>query len=280
MLFGGSGRTVPGRILAVLVAAGLSFGVAMVAGWAGGLVGLDWPPKPSGVFGVGLGIAAALLVAFEMLLWPRKLLRGRRLGSTRVWVQVHVWVGFVSLPVVVAHAGFGWGGPLPATTLALFLAVYASGVWGLILQQWLPSKLLADLPGETVAAEGPQLAEGMAESAFRLVGAAVADGADEAELTDFRDRLLLPYLRKGRKASDLGRRAEAERWFNRLAAAAPPAARGHVDKLREVADARRQLDTQRAVNGWLHGWLVVHLPLSVAMTGLMVLHAVRALKYW
>ena len=29
-----------------------------------------------------------------------------------------------------------------------------------------------------------------------------------------------------------------------------------------------------------HNWLLLHLPLSVAMTALMVLHAVRALKFW
>jgi hypothetical protein len=267
--------------LAVLVAAGVSFGGGVAAAWAGSLFGAwEWPPKPSGWFGVTLGFVAAGVVLFEMLIWPRKLFRGWRLGATRRWLQLHVWAGFASLPVVVLHAGFGFGGPLPAATLILFLAVYASGVWGLVLQQWLPQKMLADVPNETVAAEAGALGEGFATEAERLTQAGVADGADAGELAAFRDTLLVPYLRHGRRASPLGTQAESDRRFARLAESVPSAARPHVRRLRRLAEARRQLDRQRFLHGWLHGWLVVHLPLSVAMTGLMVLHAVRALKYW
>lgn len=281
MLLGGSGASVRHRVTAVLVAAGVSFGGGVTVAWAGGLAGLwEWPPKPSGVFGVTLGFVAAGIVLFEMLLWPRKLLRGKRLGATRRWLRWHVWGGFVSLPVVVVHAGFGFGGPLPAATLILFLTVYVSGVWGLILQQWLPGKMLADVPNETVSAEAGPLTVGFAAEAVQHTQAAVADGADAAELATFRDTLLVPYLRHGRGASPLGGQAESDRRFARLAESVPPAARPHVRRLRRLAENRRQLDRQRYWHGWLHAWLVVHLPLSVAMTGLMVLHAVRALKYW
>lgn len=281
MLFGGSGTSVRRRVSAVLVAAGVSFGGGVVAAWVGSLFSAwEWPPRPSGWFGVTLGFVAGGVVLFEMLIWPRKLLRRWRLGATRRWLQLHVWVGFVSLPVVVLHTGFGFGGPLPAATLILFLAVYASGVWGLILQQWLPQKMLADIPGETVSSEAGTLGDGFAAEADMLTQAAVADGADATELAAFRDTVLVPYLRHGPRVSPLGERAEADRRFARLAESVPSAARTHVRRLRRLAEARRQLDRQRFLHAWLHGWLAVHLPLSVAMTGLMVLHAVRALKYW
>lgn len=281
MLFGRSGSSVRRRVSAVLVAAGVSVGGGVAAAWFGSLFGAwEWPPKPSGGFGVTLGFVAAGVVLFEMLIWPRKLLRGWRLGATRGWLRLHVWVGFASLPVVLLHAGFGFGGPLPVATMTLFLVVYASGLWGLILQQWLPRKMLADIPAETVASEVGLLGDGFVSEADALTQAAVADGADAAELAAFRDTLLVPYLRHGRRASPLGARAEADRQFARLAESVPSAARTHVRRLRRLADARRQLDHQRVLHAWLHGWLAVHLPLSVAMTGLMVLHAVRALKYW
>ena len=174
MRFGGNGSSVGRRVLAVLVAAGVSFGGGVAAAWVGSLFAAwEWPPRPSGWFGVTLGFAAAGVVLFEMLLWPRKLLRGWRLGATRRWLRLHVWVGFVSLPVVLLHAGFGFGGPLPAATMTLFLAVYVSGVWGLILQQWLPQKMLADIPGETVASEVGTLGDEFAAEAERLTQAAV-----------------------------------------------------------------------------------------------------------
>jgi hypothetical protein len=31
---------------------------------------------------------------------------------------------------------------------------------------------------------------------------------------------------------------------------------------------------------WLHNWVLIHLPLSVALTVLLAAHAVTALKYW
>ena len=31
---------------------------------------------------------------------------------------------------------------------------------------------------------------------------------------------------------------------------------------------------------WLHGWLLVHLPLSMALVVLMFIHIYVAIKYW
>ena len=45
-------------------------------------------------------------------------------------------------------------------------------------------------------------------------------------------------------------------------------------------DVRRQWDAVAVYQFWLHNWLLIHLPLSVGMTALMVVHAVRASKYW
>ncbi|MBX9579573.1 MAG: hypothetical protein K2X87_04625, partial [Gemmataceae bacterium] len=70
------------------------------------------------------------------------------------------------------------------------------------------------------------------------------------------------------------------REFARLRAAVPAAAHGAAGRLEELADLRRQWDHERRLAFWLHNWLAVHLPLSVAMTGLMLVHAARALKYW
>ena len=83
-----------------------------------------------------------------------------------------------------------------------------------------------------------------------------------------------------RSDSPLASRTEADQRFSRLRDGVPEIARPALDRLRELADLRRQWDGQARVQFWLHNWVVVHVPLSVAMTILMVLHAVRALKYW
>lgn len=310
----GRQRSVAGRVVAILTATALVTAGGVVGAFAAAKSGLiDWPPRPSSPFGVALGFALAAFVAFEMALLPRKWLRGRRLGSTRVWMRLHVWVGLAGLPVVLLHAGFGLGGPVPAATLILFLAVTASGIWGLILQQWLPTKMLTDVPGETVASQIDRTGEYHAKEAERIVRVVErdddrrvykvviprgkvddplgldADDPEDVYLDDlaakdlilFRDGLLGPYLSRGpRSGSPLRHRTEAERRFKRLRDGLPAEAQPAIDRLAELADLRRQWDRLSRLNFWLHSWLLVHLPLSVAMAVLMVVHAIRALKYW
>ena len=276
----GSAKTVRGRVGRLLAATAVVAAAPVAAVYAASLAGLgDWPPRPSGPLGFACGVGVGAIVLFEMLLAPRKWLRGRRLGATRVWMKVHVWLGLASLPLVLVHAGFGLGGPLPAATLVLFLLVFASGVWGLALQQWLPQKFLTDTPGEVIVAQIPVLAESAAAEAARVVAA--LPGPPRREVTGFLDRDLLPYLSRGRGSrSALAGRAEADRRFRELAAAATPEAAIAWERLRELVDVRRQWDAVAVYHFWLHNWLLIHLPLSVGMTALMVVHAVRALKYW
>lgn len=276
----GSAKSVRGRVGRLVAAATLVTAVPLAAVYAASLAGLgDWPPRPSGALGFACGVAVGAIVLFEMLLAPRKWFRGRRLGATRLWMKVHVWLGLVSLPLVLLHAGLGFGGPLPAATLALFLLVFASGVWGLALQQWLPQKFLTEMPGEVIAAQIPVLADAAAAEAVRVVAA--LPGPPRREVSGFLDADLLPYLRSGRGSrSALAGRAEADRRFRELATVTTPEAAIAWARLRELVDVRRQWDAVAGYHFWLHNWLLIHLPLSVGMTALMVVHAVRALKYW
>lgn len=270
----------------------------------------DWPPRPSSGFGVGCGLLGGGIVLFEMAILARKRFRGRRLGATQVWLRLHIWLGVACLPVIILHTGFHAGGALPTLTLALFLVVIASGVWGLIMQQWLPEKMLADVPWETVSSQVDFTGEHSAAEAVRLITVLVDGelppaggqvmlpspvqdvrlsgrvvplvvGQPATDLRLFTSRFLLPYLRRGRRSgSPLTSRAESERWFGRLREAAPPAAHPAVLRLQELCNARRQWDSLVRLNRWLHNWVLVHTPVSVLMTGVMSVHAVRAMKFW
>src|SRR5439155_3176815 len=134
--------------------------------------------------------------------------------------------GLVCLPVILVHAGFGLGGPLASVTLVLFLLVTFSGIWGLLMQQWLPQKILAEIPGETIASQIERLGDYHAGEAARLItqlvtvppeaesAEPVVTGPMAAELVAFRDQELLPYLQSGSGSrSPLTTPAEAERRF-------------------------------------------------------------------
>jgi hypothetical protein len=266
-----------------------------------------------------------------MLLTPRKWFRGYKVvrvvvGSPKWWLQAHVGLGLICLPIIWFHAGFAFGGPISRITLILFLLTIASGVWGLVLQQWLPRKLLDEIPEEAVAsqidavtgsyigrmhgaganryrdhtgkayvlveslirepAEVGELPVGAVLVAEREAGAAtqlepIVTGQPAIELETFLSQILAPYLEQGvASGSPLVTRAESIRRFDRLREAVPLEAQSTIDELEELANLRRQLDVQARINLLLHSWVPVHLFLSVAMTGLMLVHAVRALKYW
>ncbi len=290
----GKTQSVQGRIWSILFATlGVTVAGVLLAA-AGGVLGLwAWPPQPSSGLGVFLGFVGGAIVFFEMLILPRKWYRGKRLGRTRLWMQLHVWMGLICLPVILVHAGFGFGGWLPGTTLVLFLLVTFSGIWGLVMQQWLPQKMLEAIPGESIASQLDRLGDSLADEAARSVTALltvrpeeesaepVVGGLLAAELVTFRDTVLVPYLQNGvRSRSPLAAPSDAELRYARLREAVPPAARPTLDRLQELTDLRRRWDGQARLHFWLHNWLLLHLPLSVAMSSLMVLHAVRALKFW
>jgi hypothetical protein len=269
----------PRRRVGYLVLAVAAFGLP-AAGWYA-LARVGWVPWPAGSTGVGLtfGIAAAAIIAFEMLLWPRKQLRGYRLGRARTWMFWHVWLGLLSLPLAVIHTGFRLGGPLPAAVLILFLVVIASGVWGLAMQQVLTHKLLHDFPTETIETEVDAVMAHHAAEAGRLVEATAAGGPADPLRALYHDEIE-PYFQAGRASgSALGSASRAAGLFADLAARAP-AAVATVRRLEELCTARRRYDRQARIHVWLHNWVLIHLPLSVALTVLLAAHAVTALKYW
>jgi hypothetical protein len=273
------GNTFARHRIAYVLAAVVVFCVPAAAWYAAARIGwTDWPSGSTSV-GLILGIMATAIIAFEMLLWPRKQMRGRRLGRTRIWMYWHIWLGLLSLPLAIGHAGFRFGGPLTTAVLVLFLLVIASGVWGLALQQVLPHRLLHGFMSETIETEVEQVMAHHRREADDVVDA-VATGGPADALRAFHMAEVGPYLEHGRASgSVLQSAARAAGLFADLAERAPEATTT-VRRLEQLCAARRQYDAQRRIHAWLHNWLMIHLPLSVALCVVLAAHIVTALKYW
>ena len=52
-----------------------------------------------------------------------------------------------------------------------------------------------------------------------------------------------------------------------------------VDNLQQWCDDRRQMDVQVHMHHWLHGWLLLHVPLSFALIVITFWHAYVTLVY-
>jgi hypothetical protein len=89
-----------------------------------------------------------------------------------------------------------------------------------------------------------------------------------------------PYLEQGSASgSPLAEPARADAIFQDLRLRVAPGAHPAVDVIKGIVEQRRQLERQQRLNFWLHNWLVIHLPLSVALIVLMFVHVFVALKY-
>lgn len=141
----------------------------LIAGW-------DAPAWPGGSTpsGFTFGVIAALIIVFEMLLLPRKLLRnGRflfiRFGPVRAWMRAHIWLGLLSVPLTFMHSGLLFGGGLTTILMIIFILVILSGIYGVILQNILPRLMFEEISHETIAAQIPDVMAGHAEESRRLV---------------------------------------------------------------------------------------------------------------
>jgi hypothetical protein len=112
--------------------------------------GSDRLPGGSSLPGFTFGVIGGLFMLFEFFLWPRKKLRTWRIGRAQTWMRAHIWLGLLTVPLIVLHSGFRLGEQLSAVLMILFAIVIASGLWGLALQQFVPKRMLNEIPGETI----------------------------------------------------------------------------------------------------------------------------------
>lgn len=81
-------------------------------------------------------------------------------------------------------------------------------------------------------------------------------------------------------ASPVNDRREASIWFDRLRRECSPPSHSVVEVFEQACEQRRQFDTQATVHRWLHGWLPLHVGVSIAVSVLLIAHIWTALKYW
>ena len=107
------------------------------------------------------------------------------------------------------------------------------------------------------------------------------DAISEATLIEFLDRQVLPYLaaRNGRKLR-LGNARFSDDTFRFLKLRVTETYRARATEMQAWCDERRMLDLQVRLQHWLHGWLLVHVPISFALLFLTACHAFVTLFYY
>jgi len=273
-------------------------------------------PRPSGGSAIGLiyGSVGFGFMIFAGLLGLRKKFPVWRIGRAQTWMRAHLWLGFLSYPLILLHGAFHFGGPLTQVMMWIFTLVFVSGILGAAIQHFMPRVHTAQLPMETIYEQIDHVREQLAMEAGRLVDSAcdaldgelsrasvgqlaaaasagtdwdvtVADGLGfnedaSRQLRDFFLSETLPYLDKvGARDMALADPLRAKGMFQQLRILLPAALHSTIADLETICEEKRQLDQQRRYHLVLHGWLLVHIPLSYAVLLLGAVHAVMALKY-
>lgn len=280
-------------------------------------------PRGGSAIGLAFGVIGFGFMIFAALLGARKRVPVWRLGRAKAWMQGHLWLGLLSLPVILFHGGFHFGGALTRVLMWLLIITVVSGVFGAVLQHYLPKMMTADVKLETIYDEIGNVRKLLREEADRAVesvcgpmgfnksaeeegqraggftaaratvttsnsGAAVAAAAETAVLSEeeraplrkFYLSEMRPFLEQPkRRGARLYNADKAHAAFSGLETLMPSSVQTVLQDLADICDEARQLVRQELLHRWLHGWLLVHIPLSLALIVLGVVHAVVALKY-
>ena len=254
------------------------------------------PNGPSGGTwqGMWFGVAGTACMTYAGLLAGRKKVPKWRVGSAQTWLRGHTWMGLLSVPLILFHCGFRWGGTLEQVLLATFAIVVASGIYGLALQQVLPRLMSMNSPAQAIAPQVHiacgKLRQSVEAQLQKVCGAAfleplspVTDHAEyspERELAAFYWQQLAGFLASdASREHDLANPTVASARLSRLKDSVPEPLRPVVEELQLACDERRQLLSQTRIQGWLHGWLCIHVPLSVTLLVLGVLHVIMSVYY-
>jgi hypothetical protein len=243
------------------------------------------PGGPRGGTTVGLifGILGYAFMLFEGLLGARKKVPIWRLGKTQTWMRGHLWIGLVTLPMILFHAGFAFRGPLTFVLMMLFFAVYLSGIFGAALQHYLPSMITARVPLETIYEEIPHVRAQLRDEADDLVKTVASVEVEQDDKVRFKnayESAVRPFLEApGTAACAVADEQKSGTIFESMRRSFPMELHPVIQDLEGICEEERQLIRQRRIYHWLHVWLLVHVPLSIALLVLGGVHAILALRY-
>jgi hypothetical protein len=266
-------------IVAFVLSSSLYFGYA--ASSPSGPSGGSWQ-------GMGFGIVGSGLMGFAGLLAGRKKLPRLPIGTARFWLKAHIWLGLLSVPLILFHAGFRWGGLLEQILLFVFAIVVASGIAGVVFQQYLPRVMKDSTSREAMFEQLPHVCAALRTTADEQVVAICGslfpppdDSPTEHEvLREFYVESVRPFL-----AAQIDQRApllnvsRATAAFSQMQHRVPVSSRGTLKRLASICDERRELARQLRLHKWLHYWLFFHVPLSMSLLVLAIAHIIASVYF-
>jgi hypothetical protein len=228
------------------------------------------------------------------------------MGSAQIWMRGHLWLGLLSLPLILFHSGTHLGNGLAAWTMWTYLVVFITGIAGAVLQHVMPRFTTSHVLKETIygnmdairtelltktdallepfpkmEGSGDQTQLSPAGSDTLAVATASEAGEDfGGQLRKGYDEIIRPYLAKRNPYGHMLSSVRiSEEFFVDLRAGTPDSIQQVIAALEEICKEKRDFDRQSFLHWVLHVWLAVHVPLSAVLLLLGAIHGWKALHY-
>ena len=208
----------------------------------------------------------------------RKKLDFLPLGSSTTWLQVHIYVGWLSFVIFVLH--LHWRVPqgiLEAMLATLYVFVFLSGVLGLVISRLFARRLTAQ--GDEVMFEQiPSLRKLIHREVEKLVLQCLSE-TESTAIPEFYTARLSRYfdgprgfwghlLHSNRAQQAILLELQWQRRYLN------DTERQYMEQIAERVRAKNVLDYHHAHQATLKYWLFVHLPLSYALLAFAMVHVV------
>jgi hypothetical protein len=240
--------------------------------------------KPNGGTWLGytLGTLGALIILLLLAFGIRKRSYKSTLGKVQGWLSAHIYLGTALVVIATLHTGFEFGLNVHTLTYVLTLLVVASGFWGMYFYIRNPARMSAALRGETLEQHLLAIAEidnhsrTLAMNHYDHVNRALLEsnnaplfnhfwqqftGRNPQCLTTAVTRLLITSTEKMSGEQAKTNAAVYELQLQKLA---------RLNRLRNYT----RLKT------WVDVWLIVHVPLSIALLAALIAHIISVFFYW
>jgi hypothetical protein len=240
---------------------------------------------------------------FATLLSVRKKYTRWRIGRTQTWMRGHIWLGLLSYPLILFHAGMSFGHGLTFALMLIFSLVTLTGIAGTLLQHYLPSLMTERIERETIYYQIDRILGQLVEEADSLLmpffhkdkeygvlvpvatrtnktAAVLMDENADKLLEEAYENNVKPYLKqRGAYRHPLHDANRARTFFTSVRQVTPQAAHPALAALESVCAEKRELDRQSLLHRILYSWLLIHVPLAYGLILLGAIHAVMSLRY-
>ena len=228
-----------------------------------------------------VNLSGWILLALALVLTlfnARKKLTYPPLIKSSIWLQFHVYIGWLALLIFFFHTQWQIpNGPLESVLYIIFMLLALSGVLGVFVTRILP-KQLASRGSEVIYERIPMFVRQLREQAEQLVLESVGYN-NSTILSEFYRQSLESYLSgsSGLTAKIIRRDQEYLQLQSELKALHRYLTEEEcdiADQLSAIVETKDDLDFHYVRQGVLKYWLFVHIPLTYSMLLFALVHLV------